>query len=139
MHHIATARLAQAGRRAAPVLLVLGDAATVSLRCETFDAAFASFTLELFDTPELAVVLQELRRVLRPAGLVVVALTTTEPPAIMERAYLVAHRLLPRLADCRPIPLRALVSDAGFHTTAHRRCDIVGVPVDVLAATSPPQ
>ena len=98
---------------------------------------FACFTLELFDTPELLAVVGELRRVLTSRGrLAVVSLTTTEPPALMERAYLVAHRLMPRLADCRPIPVAALVAEAGFHITDERRCDIFGVPVAALVATS---
>lgn len=136
MHHVAMARLRNITAGAATASLVLGDGANLPHRGGCFDAAFASFTLELFDTPELPVVLQETRRVLRSKGrLVVVALTTTNPPAIMERAYLVAHRLMPRLADCRPIPLSKLMHDAGFNVTARQRCDIVGIPVEVIAAT----
>ncbi len=107
------------------------------LAAGSVDAAFACFTLELFDTPELLTVVGEFRRVLTGTGrLALVSLTTTEPPAVMERAYLAAHRLMPRLADCRPIPLAALVAEAGFHITDERRCDIFGVPVAALVATS---
>ncbi len=136
MHHVAGARLRKVGPGAAPVSLVLGDGAALPLRGGSFDAAFASFTLELFDTPELPVVLREARRVLGTTGrLVVVSLTTTDPAAIMERAYLAAHRLMPRLADCRPIPLTTLINDAGFHITERRRGDIVGIPVEAAAAS----
>jgi ubiquinone/menaquinone biosynthesis C-methylase UbiE len=135
MHHVAMARLRSLTPGADTVSLVLGDGATLPLRDGCFDAIFASFTLELFDTPELPVVLEEARRVLRPGGrVVIVALTSTRPPAIMERAYLVAHRLMPRLADCRPIPLSTLTRDAGFKITARRRCDILGIPVEIIAA-----
>ncbi len=134
MHRVAAARLGSTDD-GAPCSLVLGDGAALSLRTGSIDAAFASFTLELFDTPELPVVLAELRRVLRPAGrLVIVSLTATGPPAIMERVYLLAHRLLPRLADCRPIPVADIVSEAGLQITDHRRCDIVGIPVAVVGA-----
>ncbi len=77
-------------------------------------------------------------RVLRPAGRVgIVSLTATEPPALMERAYPVAHRLMPRVADCRPIPLGTLITEAGFTITDQQRCDIVGIPVAVIAARAP--
>lgn len=137
MHRVAEARLRTIGTSAAPVSLVLGDGAAIPVRAGCIDAAFTSFTLELFDTPDLPVVLREIRRVLRPRGrLVIVSLTTTDPPAIMERAYLAAHRLLPRLADCRPIPVATLVHHAGFEVAERRRCDIAGIPVEVVAASA---
>ncbi len=137
MHDVAAARLAPIGA-AAPVSLVTGDGAALPLRTGAVDAAFASFTLELFDTPELPVVLEELRRVVRPGGRVaIVSLTATNPPALMERAYLAAHRCMPKLADCRPIPLADLVGRAGFEVIDRRRCDIVGIPVEALVARVP--
>lgn len=136
MHDVATARLRDTNvLRVAS--LVLADGAALPFRDGTFDAVFSSFTFELFDTPELSVVLREVRRVLRRGGRVaVVSLAATEPPAIMERAYLVAHRLMPRLADCRPIPLTSLMQEAGFGITACRRCDIVGIPVESAVASA---
>jgi len=136
MHKVATERLR--GRQlASRVSLVVADGASIPLAAASVDAAFACFTLELFDTPELLAVVGELRRVLTSRGrLAVVSLTTTEPPALMERAYLVAHRLMPRLADCRPIPVAALVAEAGFRITQERRSDIFGVPVTALVAGS---
>ncbi len=134
MHAVAAARLHTAGLGARASLLV-GDAVRLPLADASFDVAFASFTLELFDTPELPAVLRELARVLCPAGrLGVVSLVGTDPPATMERAYLLAHKLLPRLADCRPIPLHELVVGAGYTVDAVRRCDILGIPVVALAA-----
>lgn len=132
MHHVAAERLRD-DHVGSCVARIVGDGARLPVRAGCVDAAFASFTLELFDTSELLGVLGELRRVLRPRGrLAIVSLTTTDPPAFMERAYLVAHRLMPRLADCRPIPVSALVTDAGFEITDQRRSDILGIPVIVL-------
>jgi ubiquinone/menaquinone biosynthesis C-methylase UbiE len=134
MHRVAAERLGRDGVAAA-WSLVLGDGARLPLRDASVDAVFASFTLELFDTPELTVVLDEIRRVVVPGGrLALVGLTATEPPALMERAYLLAHRLMPRLADCRPIPVSTLVAEAGFRLVAQRRCDVVGIPTLAVLA-----
>ncbi len=134
MHHVAAARLRDAGV-SARTSLVVGDAACLPLRDASVDVVFASFTLELFDTPELPVVLREAHRVLRPAGrLGIISLITTDPPANMERVYLLAHKLMPRLADCRPIPLTTLISDVGFTVVDQRRCDIVGLPTIAVTA-----
>ena len=61
MHRVAAERL-RGDHLAAPVGLVVADGAHVPLRDRSVDAAFTSFTLELFDTPELLTVLGELRR-----------------------------------------------------------------------------
>jgi ubiquinone/menaquinone biosynthesis C-methylase UbiE len=136
MHRVATERI-RAEQLASRVSLVVADGARIPLAAGSVDAAFACFTLELFDTPELLTVLGELDRVLAAGGrLAVVSLTTTEPPALMERAYLAAHRLMPRLADCRPIPAAALVAEAGFRVAQERRSDIFGIPVIAVAAVS---
>ncbi len=135
MHRVAARRLRSTGL-AESVSLVVADGASLPLRGGSIDAVFMSFTLELFDTPELAAVLGEVRRMLRPGGRVaVVSLTMTAPPALMERAYLLAHRFMPRLADCRPVPVIDLLREADFLVTAEQRSDIVGVPVAVIGAS----
>ncbi len=134
MHRVAAARLRDTGL-AQSVSLVVGDGANLPLRRACIDAAFMSFTLELFDTPELPTVLDEVRRVLRPHGrFAVVSLTTTEPPVLMERAYLLAHKLMPRLADCRPVPVADLLREADFVVVTEQRHDLFGIPVVVIAS-----
>jgi len=49
-------------------MLLCSDAAHLPFRTESFDALFMSFTLELFDTPELPLVLNECHRVLKHDG-----------------------------------------------------------------------
>lgn len=50
------------------VSLACGDAATLPFINESFDLVFMSFSLELFDAPEIPVVLSEGKRVLKTGG-----------------------------------------------------------------------
>ena len=137
MHAVAQPRLLSAGL-GDRVVLVLGDGAFLPVRAASCDAVFSSFTLELFDTPELSIVLSEARRVLCPGGrLGIVSLDLVDPPPWMMRLYLLAHRVMPRLADCRPIPVMDLVEGAGFVDLDCARMAIWGIPVAVVTGRAP--
>jgi ubiquinone/menaquinone biosynthesis C-methylase UbiE len=134
MHEVAQHRLSGTSLTDR-VVLVLGDGAYLPVCAASCDAVFSSFTVELFDTPELPIVLREARRVLRREGrLGLVSLELIDPPPLMMRAYLLAHRLMPRLADCRPIPVIDLVQHAGFVDLDCERTTILGIPVTVVTA-----
>ncbi|MFC1936009.1 class I SAM-dependent methyltransferase, partial [Chloroflexota bacterium] len=62
MLQLATRRLEKAGLLDRTELCC-GDAAFLPYREDTFNAPFMSFTLELFDTPEIPIVLEEVKRV----------------------------------------------------------------------------
>ena len=135
MQRVARRRLQKADVRAA---LTLADATALPFREASFDAAFMSFVLELFDTPEIPAVLTETRRVLRPGGrLGVVALGLKDQPGLMSRLYLAGHRQFPRLLDCRAIPTSQLIRDARYRIEVAVSQSMWGLPVDIIVASRP--
>ena len=102
---------------------------------DIFEGIFSSFTLELFDSPQIPLVLKECRRVLKPGGrLVIVSLSKDQPLPWMGRLYESLHARYPWLLDCRPIPVRALISDAGFEIKQTQKFNMWGLPVSILLA-----
>lgn len=129
----------QAQGLAGRVDLHLGDAANLDfLEAETLDGVFMSFTLELFDNPEIPRVLAECRRVLKPGGrLAVVSMTKTVPASLPVRIYEWFHDHLPNYADCRPIFARQNIEQAGFAVENVGLSSMWGLPVETVLARKP--
>jgi demethylmenaquinone methyltransferase/2-methoxy-6-polyprenyl-1,4-benzoquinol methylase len=92
-----------------------GDATQLPYETNSMDAAFMSFTLELFDTPEIPTVLRECKRVLRPGGrIVVVGMSKDAQNDPLVGAFEWTHEHFPNFLDCRPIYVRVALEKAGF-------------------------
>lgn len=115
------------------VQLVNGDALNLLFQGSSFNAIFMSFTLELFDTPEIPLVLKECQRVLKKNGrLCVVAMKLKHDPTPMLKLYEWAHKIFPNYVDCRPIFVREMLEEAGFRTLDATELSSWGLPVEVV-------
>jgi demethylmenaquinone methyltransferase/2-methoxy-6-polyprenyl-1,4-benzoquinol methylase len=92
-----------------------GDAAQLPYSAGSMDGVFMSFTLELFDTPEIPRVLSECKRVLRAGGrIVVVGMSKEGPKDPLINVFEWTHKHFPKFLDCRPIYVRRALEEAGF-------------------------
>ncbi len=134
MFNITQSRIREAGL-SEKVQLERGDAAQLPLEASFFDAILMSFTLELFDTPEIPVVLHECRRVLRGGGRIcVVAMSKKERDNVMVKLYEWVHRTFPRYVDCRPIFVQKALEDAGFQILDVTEVSMFGLPGEIALA-----
>jgi ubiquinone/menaquinone biosynthesis C-methylase UbiE len=121
------------------VELHLGDAAKLDfIESGTLDGVFMSFTLELFDNPEIPRVLQECHRILKPGGrLAVVSMSKTNPPGVAVRMYEWFHEKVPNYADCRPIFARQSIEQSGFSIQDVSVSSMWGLPVEIVLGKKP--
>ncbi len=119
--------------------LTRGDAAALPYADGFFDAVFMSFTLELFDAPEIPVVLAESRRVLKGGGrLCVASMSDQGRQGAMMKLYVWSHGKFPNFVDCRPIFARGFVEDAGFVITGYEIMSMWGLPVEIVLGEKGP-
>lgn len=111
------------------------DAMELPFDTNTFDSVFMSFTLELFDTPEIPVILEQIQRVLRPGGKFgVVSLSRDCGRTIPVKIYEWFHKIFPRYIDCRPIYVEQVLKSAGFYITNYRNEKLFGLPLAIVTA-----
>ena len=117
------------------VTLYCGDAVNLPFETHIFDAVFASFTLELFDTPEIPALLNELKRVLRVSGRIsLVSMSKENGKSWLLNLYEWAHRQWPKYIDCRPIYLEKSLMQAGFKVQGNEVVNLFGLPCEIVLA-----
>jgi ubiquinone/menaquinone biosynthesis C-methylase UbiE len=120
------------------VHLLRGDASSLPFADGVFDAALMTYTLELFDTPEIPAVLRQLKAVLKPGGrLAVAAMSKAAGTTAVLRLYEWGHTRWPTLLDCRPIYLHRSLEDAGFEVRTCEEVRSYGLPTEIAVAIKP--
>jgi len=119
----------------ARISLLCGDGASLPVKSASVDIILMSFTLELFDTPEIPQVLSECKRVLRSGGRMGVVALSREPLNWPVRLYEWCHARWPSAVDCRPIYARQALEQAGFGVAQVRREVMWGLPVEIVLVT----
>lgn len=120
------------------VKLYCGDALKMPYEDNKFDAVFMSFTLELFDTPEIPKVLDKIERVLKANGrLGVVSMSKEDGDSILLRMYEWTHKKFPKYADCRPIYIEQSIKDAGFEIEYKEKVKLFGLPGEIVIGVIP--
>jgi ubiquinone/menaquinone biosynthesis C-methylase UbiE len=118
------------------VELTCDDATKMPYADNEFDAVFMSFTLELFDIPEIPLLLAEIWRVLKPTGRIgVLGMSKEGGYSLLLRLYEWLHRKLPQTIDCRPIYVEQSLKDAGFEITHNERVSLMGLPAEIVVGT----
>lgn len=134
MTEITKKRLEKAGL-AERTELHCGDATSLPFDNNTFDAVFMSFTLELFDTPEIPKVLEQIKRVLKPGGrLGVASMSKENGESIFLRLYEWTHNKWPKYVDCRPICVEQSLIEAGYKIRSKEKVRLFRLPGEIVVA-----
>lgn len=116
-------------------VILQGDGSTLPYRSATFNAVFASFTVELFERQDIPIVLKECLRILMPGGRIcIVALSRDDKLGLVGRFYQWLHRLFPKQIDCRPIPIQRYLKESGFSQVKVEKAFMWGLPVGIVLA-----
>ena len=133
MHNITQERVDAAGLSDS-VDLRVGDATALPFSPESFDGVFMSFTLELFDTPEIPQLLQQCHTVLRPGGRIAIVSLIKKPSKAVS-IYEWFHEKMPTAVDCRPIYAQTDLTTAGFTIQDVTALSMWGLPVEIILAS----
>ncbi|MFW6072296.1 MAG: class I SAM-dependent methyltransferase [Thermoplasmatota archaeon] len=111
--------------------LIQGDGSNLPIKDNFLDHCFLSFTLELFDTPDIEKALSEIKRVLKDDGKVsIVSLAKKEN--ITVKIYESFHKLFPNAIDCRPIPVSKFLEENGFEIKFSDTDNMMGLPIKIV-------
>ena len=112
-------------------VLIQGDGSRLPLKNSFFDYCFMSFSLELFDTPDIDNVLSEIRRVLNEEGKICVV-SLSKKNKLLVKLYELFHKLFPKGLDCRPIPVQKLLEKNDFSITYSEIKNMIVLPIEIV-------
>jgi len=116
--------------------LCCGDAACLPFNESALDAVFMSFTLEVFDTPEIPRVLAQIRKALKPGGrLGIVAMSRENGQSVFLKVYEWIHKKCPKYFGSRPIYTEQCLIDAGYQIKSKEKIKIFRLPAEIILAT----
>jgi ubiquinone/menaquinone biosynthesis C-methylase UbiE len=117
------------------VELCCGDATCLPFDESAFDAVFMSFTLEVFDTPEIPRVLAQIEKVLKPGGrLGIIAMSKENGKSVLVKAYEWIHKKCPKYLGSRPIYAEQCLIDAGYQIKSKKKIKIFRLPAEIIVA-----
>ena len=115
------------------VELYCSDACALPFKEGSFDKIFMSFTLELFDTQDIPLVLRECKRVLKSEGKIgIVAMSMKCEDNIMMKLYKWFHDKFPNLVDCRPIYVKKSLDNADFGIIESEELKMWGLLAEIV-------
>ena len=115
--------------------LCCGDATCLPFNESAFDAVFMSFTLEVFDTPEIPRVLAQIKKVLKPGGrLGIVAMSKENGKSVFVKVYEGIHKKCPKYLGSRPIYAEQYLIDAGYQIRSKEKIKIFRLPAEIIVA-----
>ena len=121
----------------APPPLCQCDARSLPFADHSFDLVFSSYMLDLLSATDIAIAIQQMRRVLKPSGRLLL-LHLSLGNRWFDRFWRFFYWLVPTLlGGCRPIRLAAYLPEAGFIVREVRQITQRGVPTEVIFASNP--
>ena len=132
---VKTARINLAKHHISNVKVREADARNLPYKNGYFDVVYMASTLELFDTPEIPIVLNEIKRVLKPTGRICIVSIPREgrEDSFGVRVYEWSHRTFQSYASCRPIYVEDVIKKAGYKII---KTQVIGVffPMKIVIA-----
>lgn len=111
------------------------DATTLPYPDDTFDAVFSSYVLDVLARSDIRAALQEMHRVLRPEGRLVLVYLTS-PKRTVERLWTALAYAVPSLAGgARPVSLQHPLRESGFEPDVRTTCRQAGLRSAITRAT----
>ena len=115
--------------------LCCGEATCLPFNEGAFDAVFMSFTLEVFDTPEIPRALAQIKEVLKPGGrLGIIDMSKENGKSVLLKLYEWIHNRCPKYLGSRPIYADQCLIDAGYQIRSKERIRIFRLPAEIIVA-----